>query len=173
MCLNLFFREQVQFESIIRHSNMSRAEGYPTTIRIITPSDIVFALSDNFDTNYTLSNSVATATMDPLPNATDPVTKRVDITFPSLTYVDIVELNFTLTVAEGRPIGSGDETTNVVLAPVCEQNVIDSYPVTAGDLAYCGDLVQIPVMTSAPGERVHLRHRFLLFTACFFFARML
>ena len=93
-------------------------------------------------------------TLSQTANATHNVNNMFDFVFPSFTYVDIVELNFTMTVDPDaiRKPGSGNETAQVILVPVCDQNQIDGYPASDDDLTICGEYIQIPVMTSAPGK---------------------
>jgi hypothetical protein len=52
--LKLFFRDIIYLESIIQHDEDSRAEGYPTRIRVITPNYVKFVQDSNtFESNYT------------------------------------------------------------------------------------------------------------------------
>ena len=150
---SILLSDVVTVSTIIYHTNMSYAEGYPTIIRVITPNYLSFTDNDTFSTNYTLAHLPDVNVSVNLTNSTNNV-NYFDFIFPEgITYADIVELNFTMTVdpTKKRLPGTGVEETSIVLVPVCEQYVIDAYPLAAGDLTLCGDHYPVNLNTTSPG----------------------
>lgn len=73
-----------------------------------------------------------------------------------ITYPDIITLNFTVTVDpyEERLIGSGDESSTIIVSPTCSMEDIDTSDVDDFPKT-CGDMLSIPVKTEAPGRSDH------------------
>ncbi len=152
---------------MIRHAEDSKAEGHPGYIRVITPRYVSYTPLDSFDTNYTDLGNSSHPVAEPvdLLNATSGQqqdhhhTNMFHFVFPfGISFPDIIELNFTLTVDPlgVREVGSGREPSAVLLVPVCGRNVIDGYPSDTPDDIFglqdaCGDPLAIPISTMAPG----------------------
>jgi len=97
----ILHRDIMNITSLIKHSNMSMAEGHPGIVRIITAHYISYLDTDNFTTNYTLGVSVVNNTVG-----------EVNFVFEKgITFPDVIELNFTLTVDPElkRGVGAGAE----------------------------------------------------------------
>ena len=151
------FREQVHFDVVVYHSDLSRAEGYPGKIRVSTPAWLGITENDAFSCNYTSQNASAWQTYPPFSNVSwtsylnlthAPRTDYFDIEFPhGLTYADIVECNFSMTVDPDkvRLPGSGQTDGQVIFSPVMERRVIDSFPANNGDLQAMGQPVFLEV----------------------------
>ncbi len=136
--------------------NTSRAEGYPASVTVVSPSYLTFEAAQAVVTNYT------TVTGDMEVKDKDDAVVAADqdgvfsFEFPGgITYADVIALNFTMTVDPNgqRPKGSPDETATVVFIPSCEQQVIDSYPANAGDKTTCGTHQAVTVEVKGSSEK--------------------
>ena len=124
------------------------AEGYPTIIKIILPKYLGFTSNNNFTSNYTINNSQ----LDKATMATTDDDRNLEITFPrGVTYADIIEFNFTLTVDpnELKELGSADETLLLASLLICNQSIIDDFPSEGNELRLCGEITTGPVTVSA------------------------
>ena len=113
--------------------------------------------NDAFSCNYTSQNASAWQTHPPFSNASwasylnlthAPRTDYFDIEFPyGLTYADIVECNFSMTVDPDkvRLPGSGQTDGQVIFSPVMERRVIDLFPANDGNLHAMGQPVSLEV----------------------------
>jgi len=153
------FSYKVNFTTLIYHSNESKAEGYPTYLRLYTPNYISYTDTDNFTTNYSLANSQLEVSVKDVNENDAGLTAEgtfdlIHFEFPmGISYPDIVELNFSLTVdpTQMRRPGTGLEVAAVVAEMVCDQYQIEGYPVDEGDLTNCGTHEVVNVRTVAPG----------------------
>ncbi len=149
-----YFSERVYFNGYTYHTNISKAEGHPGRIRVISPNYLVFTENDTFTSNYSTQASIVMVT-EPNTTATTPLGKYFDLVFPAgFTYPDIITFNFSLTVDpnESRLPGAGVTTSNVLFSPVMERQVVDSYPAAAdaANLHPFGEPVAVPVTVDAP-----------------------
>ncbi len=153
-------------EAVIRHLETSKAEGYPGIIRVITPMYISLTEEDKsrVTTNYTDGRLVIKDyTIEYLHGATHVHT--FDIIFQDgITFPDIIELSFTLTVDPTglRLPGSGAEASTIIMSPICHRNIIDDFPLVQPDLhedyevrTQCGDFVGVQFTALANGMFWH------------------
>ncbi len=147
--------EKLEVASVIYHSENSTAEGYPGILRVIAPAYMSFVEgSDTFSTNYTSTLNETNLTVDTFGGGGG----TFDFVFGGgLTYADVVQLNFTVTVDPTlmRAVGSGVEDSALVLTPVCVRNVFASYPPDDADSPYehqtqCGSHVGVQFASTAP-----------------------
>lgn len=143
------FRDTIYISSIIKHDKFSTREGYPTVIQIIVPPYLAYKEDiDTFTSNYT-SNGNENVTVA----VTNPST--VHFQFPQgISFPDIVELNFSMTVEmEGnRPVGSGVQSSSIVFVPICFHSGNDYIGDANSSVVSCGSLHALPFESSAPGE---------------------
>lgn len=79
----------------------------------------------------------------------------MDIAFHGgLTYADVVDLNFSLTVdpLASRPPSNGPDKAAIILQPICVQNVINDYPAVDSVAQRCGDFATINISLSPISE---------------------
>ncbi len=150
--------------AVFYHSELSNAEGYPGIIRVITPKYLTYIEGDDtYSTNYTATvngESNITVEVDVTEDQTLPNYHTFDFKFNGgITYNDFIGLNFTMTVAPElvRDVGSGVETSSVILLPVCERVVFSGYPEDAAGDPYehqtqCGTHVFARFASKAPGQ---------------------
>lgn len=140
--------DTLNFEAVIYHNEDSKAEGYPTRIRVIAPNYVYFVDgTDTFVTNYT-QGGVST-NMVTKHNTTE--STIIDFEFPGgLLFPDVVSLNFSMTVdpLKERPTGSGEAATAVVFHPICQQSEFFTWP-PADTYAGCGSMTAEPFISLA------------------------
>jgi hypothetical protein len=146
-----FPSDHIQIRTVIFHdANTSKAEGYPTRVRVLMPTFMAYTSTDSMLSNYSTSNGT-TVMIEP---ATYPISDFFDLVFPAgISYPDILWLNFTLTVDPlGKRLpGSGVSSSAVVLSPICQQMAVNSYPSPAGIYTQCGPMVPVSFSAGAPG----------------------
>ena len=78
-----------------------------------------------------------------------------------ITYSDIISLSFTLSTDpdDERPVGSGIETSSLVVSPTCYLIDINGDGPADGDAdeKQCGQMIYIPFSTIAPGILLYYR----------------
>ena len=153
------FRDQIHFDGVAYHSELSRAEGYPGKIRITTPSWLGITENDTFSCNYTSQNTSSWLTYPQFDNSSwdqhlnlthAPRTDYFDIDFPQgFTYADIIMFSFSMTVDPDRVRvpGSGQAEGQVIFSPVMPRNQIDGFPTNAekDNLQAMGEPVYVKV----------------------------
>ncbi len=162
-------RDTIEVTSVIYHSDLSKAEGYPGIVRVIAPRYMSFVVgADTFSTNYTATLNASDESLtnltvvDLTPSASDapdtPDEHTFDFVFRGgVTYGDVIELNFTMTVdpAAMRAVGSGVEDSALVLSPICVRNVFVLYPPDDPGSPYehqtqCGSHSVVPFASVSP-----------------------
>ena len=152
--LNLFVSDQVSFTTMIRHSNTSQAEGFPGIVRVSLPAYLSFTPNNSFVTNYNTTFTGTQVTLGGNLTADGSYIHHVDFFFNAgITFPDEIELNFTLTV-KSVTAGSGSEAPVVVLRPICQQNLVEGYPLLPApdNGKQCGENVQVPVLFKSVGK---------------------
>lgn len=146
----------MSIDAIIRHSDESKVESFPGLVRVITPHYLSFTADDLVSSNYTVASGeqVTAKALDDTESAVFHA-NAFDLNFPrGITFDDVINVTFTMTVDPNELLekGSGVDTPNVVLSPVCHQWVRSNYPVVdpVDPPAYqfrtqCGDPVSVKV----------------------------
>ena len=157
--LTLFhLRAILNFTTLISHHENSLAEGYPTKLRVVTPTYVRWDNdSSTFDTNYTIAhNDSAPYTYNETVEVQFNETGNSELIFifpRGITFPDIVWLNFSLKVDPDalRLPGAGDEQTAIGIHATCVQSSHEDFPAAGEEERYCGDFISEELETTAPG----------------------
>ena len=87
--------------------------------------------------------------------ALNSTTNVIDLLFPmGILFPDIISLNFSMIIdPDGiRPIGKGNETSTLVMFPLCQQSQFYNYPSNTSGFVTCGGVSSKTLIANVPGK---------------------